>query len=261
MRKPLIVFLLAATTIFAGCSSDRVPFVHRIDIPQGNVVTQDMLEKLEPGLSRRQVQYIMGSPMLVDVFNQNEWVYLYSFKPGGGERVQRRVSLLFEGERLARVEGDLRQEVEYAVAGSASGETRTVAVPEHYRDEDGGFLRGLIDRFSSVTPWGEPEAKSAEVASDSGPAAAGAASASGGASAATDVRQRFSLGQEDLGQPAGAGSEPAVPPAPEPESPAPGAEEGAALTQEPADESFFERLRRRLGFGEGEAEESVDGRR
>lgn len=97
-----------AALLVAGCSGVHIPGVYRIDIQQGNVVTQDMIDQLEPGMDRRKVRFILGTPLLTDTFNEDRWDYFYSYQPGGGERVQRRVSVHFENERLARIEGDVR---------------------------------------------------------------------------------------------------------------------------------------------------------
>lgn len=88
----------------AGCS---FPGVYKIDIQQGNVVTQDMIDQLRPGMTRRQVRFIMGNPMLVDTFHPNRWDYLYSMQQGGAPRQQERVSVLFnEQDLLASLSGD-----------------------------------------------------------------------------------------------------------------------------------------------------------
>ncbi|NQD93536.1 outer membrane protein assembly factor BamE [Pseudomonas sp. CrR25] len=88
----------------AGCS---FPGVYKIDIQQGNVVTQDMIDQLRPGMTRRQVRFIMGNPLLTDTFHSNRWDYLYSLQPGGGERLQERVSVIFDGnDQLAGLSGD-----------------------------------------------------------------------------------------------------------------------------------------------------------
>ncbi|HCL77559.1 MAG TPA: outer membrane protein assembly factor BamE, partial [Pseudomonas sp.] len=71
----------------AGCS---FPGVYKVDIQQGNVVTQDMIDQLRPGMTRSQVRFIMGSPLITDTFHASRWDYLYSIQPGGGQRQQER---------------------------------------------------------------------------------------------------------------------------------------------------------------------------
>ena len=88
----------------AGCS---FPGVYKIDIQQGNVVTQDMIDQLRPGMTRRQVRFIMGNPLIQDTFNTNRWDYLYTLQPGGGQRQQERMSVIFDdNDQLASLSGD-----------------------------------------------------------------------------------------------------------------------------------------------------------
>ena len=108
------IFLLLS---LAGCSSTpqlAFPGVYRIDIPQGNIVTQEMVDQLRPGLTKQQVNFIMGTPLVRDTFHQNRWDYLYSFQPGGGVRVQEVLSLFFQNNELVRFEGDFQQSPEIA---------------------------------------------------------------------------------------------------------------------------------------------------
>lgn len=97
---------VALASLVSACS--EFPGVYKIDIPQGNVVTQEMIDQLRPGMTESQVRYVMGTPLITDTFSPNRWDYLYSFKPGGGDRVQERVSLYFEDGKLARISGDFR---------------------------------------------------------------------------------------------------------------------------------------------------------
>jgi outer membrane protein assembly factor BamE len=107
MRKLLILFLYTATHLVVGCSAENVPFVHRLEIRQGNIVTQDMVARLEPGMSKQQVSHVMGTPLVVDPFRPDEWVYVYRLK-NEDENVQRTVRLTFQEDRLARVSGDVQ---------------------------------------------------------------------------------------------------------------------------------------------------------
>lgn len=104
--------LLFGLLLLAGCgnvSSFRFPGVYRLDIPQGNIVTQDMVDQLRPGLTKRQVNFILGTPLIRDTFDQDRWDYVYSYQPGGGERVQERLVVFFEEGALVRFEGDFTQ--------------------------------------------------------------------------------------------------------------------------------------------------------
>lgn len=108
MHKLRIVLLLSASLALAGCPSVPIPGVHKIDIQQGNVITQEMVNKLKPGMTKNQVKFVLGTPPIADAFHQNRWDYIYSLQQGGGERQQRRLTLFFDDDKLARIEGDIK---------------------------------------------------------------------------------------------------------------------------------------------------------
>jgi len=102
--------LLAAATLSAALTACAFPGVYRIDIPQGNIITQEMVDQLRPGLTKRQVTFILGTPLIRDTFDQDRWDYLYSYQPGGGERVQERLTVFFDANgELTHFEGDFEQ--------------------------------------------------------------------------------------------------------------------------------------------------------
>ena len=82
------------------------PGVYKISIPQGNIITQEMVDQLRPGMTKRQVIFVMGTPLVRDPYHQNRWDYVYNFQPGGGERGQERLSVLFENDQLVSLSGD-----------------------------------------------------------------------------------------------------------------------------------------------------------
>lgn len=107
----LYVFTLAIAVLgSAGCSSDSkilgFPGVYKINIQQGNVVTQDMVDELRPGMTRRQVQYVMGTPLVTDTFNPDRWDYIYSVLAGSGKRSQKKMTVYFNNDLLSHFEGD-----------------------------------------------------------------------------------------------------------------------------------------------------------
>ena len=85
-----------------------LPFIHRINIQQGNVITQDMLAQLEPEMEKKKVLFIMGTSVIQDTFNSKQWDYMYTYQLGGGEYVKRRITLHFdEKELLYSITGDI----------------------------------------------------------------------------------------------------------------------------------------------------------
>lgn len=105
MPQKSVVALLLVSALLAGCSNLRFPGVYRIDIEQGNIVTDEMLQKLRPGLNESQVRFVMGSPQVVDPFEPGRWVYLYKLRRGNGELIENKVVLWLENGSLVRWEG------------------------------------------------------------------------------------------------------------------------------------------------------------
>jgi outer membrane protein assembly factor BamE len=133
MRTLLVCLIAAGTLGLHGCGSlarglENSGITYRIPIQQGNVLDQDRVDQLQPGMAKRQVRHIMGTPMLVDPFHQDRWDYLYRNRPPRGETEMRRVSLFFENDQLLRIEGDLRPE---APDVAAPARQTVVPVPDH----------------------------------------------------------------------------------------------------------------------------------
>jgi outer membrane protein assembly factor BamE len=104
--SPYLLLPVLLLSLLAGCSNFKIG-PHRIDVQQGNALDQDNLARLKPGLSRSQVRFLLGTPLIVDPFRNDRWDYVYVFHQAGRLAEQKRVSLFFEGDLLARIEGDL----------------------------------------------------------------------------------------------------------------------------------------------------------
>ncbi|MEK6749833.1 MAG: outer membrane protein assembly factor BamE [Pseudomonadota bacterium] len=102
MRK-LLIFNVLLASVFTACA------IHRPDVQQGNVLTKDMTEQLKPGISKRQVTFILGTPLVEDPFHTGRWDYLYLLAPGepGMTKQFKRVTLYFKGDTLDRYSADL----------------------------------------------------------------------------------------------------------------------------------------------------------
>jgi outer membrane protein assembly factor BamE len=113
MKNLALSTVLLVAAGLTGCgtvSSFSFPGVYRIDIPQGNIITQEMVDQLRPGLSKRQVNFILGTPLVRDTFDQDRWDYVYSYQPGGGERAQERLTVFFDDNgELSHFTGDFTQ--------------------------------------------------------------------------------------------------------------------------------------------------------
>lgn len=104
MRHLLIIALFLG--LAAGCSGGKFG-PYRIDVQQGNALDQESVARLKPGLSRSQVRFLLGTPLVVDPFRTDRWDYVYLYRKAGTLTEQKRVTLFFEDDTLARIEGDL----------------------------------------------------------------------------------------------------------------------------------------------------------
>jgi outer membrane protein assembly factor BamE len=95
----LLVSLLIAAAL-AGCG-----LVYKIDVQQGNYVTQDLVDKLKPGMTKAEVRQLLGTPMLIDVFHANRWDYYFSNVKAGKAQDRSRLSIRFENDKVAAITG------------------------------------------------------------------------------------------------------------------------------------------------------------
>lgn len=104
------LLLAGAMLLAAGCSKLSempAPGLYRPDVRQGNALVPEAFAKLEVGMPRERVLHLLGTPAVDDVFHPDRWEYLYSFVSDGEESGWRRITLHFEEDRLARIEGEL----------------------------------------------------------------------------------------------------------------------------------------------------------
>ena len=123
------IFRIAITVALLGALAGCAGFgVHRIDIQQGNLVTEELVAKVKPGMSRLDVRNLLGTPLLQDVFHGNRWDYYFTndmatkYGPFGREHQKYQVSVFFENEKVAKVDGKASP-VEILTGG---GERRTL---------------------------------------------------------------------------------------------------------------------------------------
>lgn len=103
--KKLMALVLAGSLFAAGCS---FPGVYKMRVPQGNIVKQDMLDQLEVGMTKRQVRFIMGTPMVTDTFNDQRWDYIFQVQYGKQTLIEERIAVIFENDKMVSVEGELK---------------------------------------------------------------------------------------------------------------------------------------------------------
>jgi len=115
MQKPKaalapVILILAQSVgcawIQDGSKAPSFPGAYKIDVQQGNIITPETVARLHTGMTRNQVLFVMGPPLLPDAYNRHRWDYVYTFKPGGKEWTRKAVSLFFNDDKLVRIEGN-----------------------------------------------------------------------------------------------------------------------------------------------------------
>jgi outer membrane protein assembly factor BamE len=138
MRKPLLLTMLLL--LLAGCSS--VPMLpslkpYKIDIQQGNFITQDMVAKLKPGMTRSQVRFILGTPLVADPFHADRWDYVYQLQKRGQVTESRHITMVFDQDKLMRIEGDVVPAGEAKTEGGVAVQKPAPPVEAEPRAGDG----------------------------------------------------------------------------------------------------------------------------
>lgn len=152
-----ILILAALLCVSCGTQLPSIkPF--KLDIQQGNVVTSKMLLQLRPGMTKSQVRFIMGTPLVQDSFHGNRWDYVYQMRENGKLVEQRRVILDFEKELLKSVRGDVVPAgSELAKEPETAAPTGTRVVPPVKAQKE----KGLLDKLKF---WADDEPKPEAVA-------------------------------------------------------------------------------------------------
>lgn len=132
--RPCLLALVAAT-LLSGCG-----VIYKLDVQQGNLFDKDQVEALKPGMTKRQVLVIMGSPSIISSFDQSRWDYISSIRRGRGEMESKDLVLTFENDLLAKIEGDYFPEDANALLRDARKYKRLY--PDEKREGDDKKRRG-----------------------------------------------------------------------------------------------------------------------
>jgi outer membrane protein assembly factor BamE len=153
MRKLLIliIIVLPVTQLIACATAkelnekmvgvaDNLPGVYKINVKQGNVVSQEMVDQLRPGMDKRQVKFLLGTPLLVDPFHPNRWDYFYTLSQAGKEKERERITVIFDGDKLVNLKGNFKPSNEFK---PMTINTEVVDVPKRAKREIGFIERTL----------------------------------------------------------------------------------------------------------------------
>ena len=148
---PALAAAAALALVLAGCETSNWPLlrnfgVYKIDINQGNYITQDMVDRLKPGLTKPQVRLALGTPLVQSAFRDNRWDYVYEFTRQGRRVEHRQFTVYFVDDKLARWEGD---EMPKSVAdlNKAAAERTLGKMPQ---TDDPGILGRIVDWFKNL---------------------------------------------------------------------------------------------------------------
>lgn len=125
--------------------------VYRLDVNQGNFLSQDMVDKLKVGQTRSQVRLALGTPLVMSAFRDQRWDYVYMFGQRGRIREQRLFTVYFQDDLLARWEGDEMPQSAQDLNRLAA----TRSLPEDPYGQDAGVIGKIIDFFKRI---GDPAA-------------------------------------------------------------------------------------------------------
>lgn len=158
MRRLVIlssILILAATLASTGCARgekpdapprgsmlSNLPFVYKMTVQQGNIITERMVNQIQLGMNREQVRFVLGTPLLTDLFHTDRWDYLYTIRRGHAPMETKRLTLWFEDDQLVSIEGFARPDPAEALTAFEEEKTLIVEVPD-WQDDRGIFNRAL----------------------------------------------------------------------------------------------------------------------
>ncbi|WP_416049675.1 outer membrane protein assembly factor BamE [Cupriavidus basilensis] len=193
MRPTLVTTVLAAATLLtAACStydntSRKVANAitpYRINIVQGNFVSREAAAQLREGMTREQVKFLLGTPLLADVFHGNRWDYVFSFRRGNTPVVQqRRYTVFFDGDKLVKFGGD-ELPSEYELIAEIDGMKAMQAGKAPTPKAPAETVAAASE--AAATPAAAPDAAPAAAPAVAAPAAAASSAAAGGPASPTN---------------------------------------------------------------------------
>jgi outer membrane protein assembly factor BamE len=152
MRKLLTLLVILAVAA-PGCARNKkddeyrnsvlsdLPFVYKMTVQQGNIITEEMVDQLQLGMNKSQVRYLLGTPLLADMFHTNRWDYTYTIRRGHSPMKTERLTLFFTDDALTRIDGYLQPNPDRIVAAEDEREV-VIKVPD-WQDKQGLINRAL----------------------------------------------------------------------------------------------------------------------
>jgi outer membrane protein assembly factor BamE len=133
------LFAAGLALLIAGCTWFPSLGVYKLDINQGNYITQDQVDRLKVGQTRQQARLALGTPLVADAFHANRWDYVYEFNRQGRTLERRRFTVYFVDDKVARWEGDEMPPPPAQVARAGGGDAvldKSLTSAPRTRDEN-----------------------------------------------------------------------------------------------------------------------------
>ena len=145
MKKLLILIVSSLAAIVTACSN-YIP-AYKIDVQQGNILTQEDVNQIRIGMDKEKIVYILGSPSITDPFHANRWDYTYTFKPGYKKLEIKNITLYFERNILVRTSGSIQPDPSSTADVSTYKKTQVINVDPPAREKPGWLKRIWISFF------------------------------------------------------------------------------------------------------------------
>ncbi len=139
--KIITLCILGTFAILVTSCGKMIPH-YKIDIEQGNVLTKEVVNRIRPGMTKRQVKFILGTPIIASSFHKHRWDYVYSLKKGGKKKITTKtMSLFFLNDRIVRIEGSIKPE--FSDQPVQKQTTKVVEVNPEKKKKKGIFRKAL----------------------------------------------------------------------------------------------------------------------
>ena len=151
MRYRHLIFFL--TFIFLTACSVKSPIdyfeakIYKLDVQQGNIITAEMLMGLKPGMTRAQVKYVLGTPLIQDSFHENRWDYIYKMIKDDRLIEERHVVVRFADDELVDVKGDIIQSSDILIGAETERQSKVITLSEADYAEQKKDKNSLLSRL------------------------------------------------------------------------------------------------------------------
>ena len=151
MRYRHLIFFL--TFIFLTACSVKSPIdyfeakIYKLDVQQGNIITAEMLIGLKPGMTRAQVKYVLGTPLIQDSFHENRWDYIYKMIKDERLIEERHVVVRFADDELVDVKGDIIQSNDILIGAETERQSKVITLSESDYTEQKKDKNSLLSRL------------------------------------------------------------------------------------------------------------------